>query len=142
MKASREHPGAATQAMLVAGPIPDSAKALAKDLNDHIDFNYALADSLSKDNAAAYTLAFGSSLAVIAACLLLSGALGWVLFRHIRLSLHQIRSTLFNVNQQKDFRLRAPVGRMDEVGKPPPPSISCWTICNAASRKSATASAP
>ena len=115
MKASREHPGAATQAMLVAGPIPDSAKALAKDLNDHIDFNYALADSLSKDNAAAYTLAFGSSLAVIAACLLLSGALGWVLFRHIRLSLHQIRSTLFNVNQQKDFRLRAPVGRMDEV---------------------------
>ncbi|KMN77990.1 methyl-accepting chemotaxis protein [Chromobacterium alkanivorans] len=117
LKASREHPGAATQAMLVTGPIPESAKALAKDLNDHIDFNYGMADSLSKDNAAAYSMAFGSSVAVIAACLLLSGGLGWLLFSHIRLSLNQIRSTMFRVNQHKDFTLRAPVGRMDEVGE-------------------------
>ncbi|WP_440030194.1 methyl-accepting chemotaxis protein [Chromobacterium amazonense] len=117
LKASREHPGTAAQAMLVSGPIPDAAKALAKDLNDHIDFNYALADSLSKDNMSAYSAAFGSLVVVIAACLLLSGGLGWQLFRHIRQSLHQIRSTMLQVSQQKDFTLRVPVDRMDEVGE-------------------------
>ncbi|WP_337883221.1 methyl-accepting chemotaxis protein [Chromobacterium haemolyticum] len=116
-KISREQPPEITRKELVNGPLLPVAKAVVKDIKDHIDYNYKLAKQLSADNAVAYEQAFVSSLVAIVAALILSGALGIALFRSIRSSLNQIGETLDQVSASKDFRLRAQVLRKDEIGR-------------------------
>ncbi|MCD5362693.1 HAMP domain-containing methyl-accepting chemotaxis protein [Chromobacterium aquaticum] len=116
-KMSREQPPEITRKELVSGPLMPVARAVVKDIKDHIEYNYKLTKQLSADNTVAYEQAFVSSLVVILGALILSGALGFTLFRNIRRSLNLIGSTLDRVSSSKDFRLRAEVERMDEVGR-------------------------
>ena len=66
-KISREQPPETTRKELVSGPLLPVAKAVVKDIKDHIEYNYKLAKQLSADNAVAYEQAFVSSLVVILA---------------------------------------------------------------------------
>ncbi|MFB9159406.1 methyl-accepting chemotaxis protein [Chromobacterium violaceum] len=102
---------------LMTGDMSNEAKALNQALIDHIEFNYKLADQLSKDNAAAYTAAWWQSAILVASAVLVCGWLSGHLFLNIRSSLEQTLSAMQAVRTTLDFRLRAPVARMDEIGK-------------------------
>ncbi|OHX20665.1 methyl-accepting chemotaxis protein [Chromobacterium sphagni] len=102
---------------LMTGDMAAEAKALNQALIDHIEFNYTLAEGLSKDNDTAYQGAIWQSTALIAAAILVCGLLSAQLYFNIRSSLAQILGTMQSVRTSLDFRLRAPVQRMDEIGK-------------------------
>ncbi|MBX9269567.1 methyl-accepting chemotaxis protein [Chromobacterium violaceum] len=102
---------------LMTGDMSNEAKALNQALIDHIEFNYKLADQLSKDNGAAYTAAWWQSAILVTAAVLVCGWLSGHLFLNIRSSLEQTLSAMQAVRTTLDFRLRAPVARMDEIGK-------------------------
>ncbi|AOZ49415.1 methyl-accepting chemotaxis protein [Chromobacterium vaccinii] len=102
---------------LMTGDMSNEAKALNQALIDHIEFNYKLAEQLSKDNAAAYLAAWWQSTILVALAVLVCGWLSGHLFLNIRSSLEQTLSTMQAVRTSLDFRLRAPVARMDEIGK-------------------------
>ncbi len=111
LQQSKEHKPPVTDAMRAA------SKALSLKLNEHLKFNYDYADRLSLDNQAAYQQAINLSVGVIAVSLLVCAGMGWSLFSHIRRSLNSIRTSMLTVCQSLDFRLRATVGRKDEVGE-------------------------
>ncbi|KUM01806.1 methyl-accepting chemotaxis protein [Chromobacterium subtsugae] len=102
---------------LMTGDMSNEAKALNQALIDHIEFNYKLADQLSKDNDAAYAAAWWQSAILIGLAVVICGWLSGHLFLNIRSSLEQTLSTMQSVRTSLDFRLRAPVARMDEIGK-------------------------
>ncbi|MCD4485773.1 methyl-accepting chemotaxis protein [Chromobacterium vaccinii] len=102
---------------LMTGDMSNEAKALNQALIDHIEFNYKLAEQLSKDNAAAYLAAWWQSTILVALAVLVCGWLSGHLFLNIRSSLEQMLDTMQSVRTSLDFRLRAPVKRMDEIGK-------------------------
>ncbi|UTH73664.1 methyl-accepting chemotaxis protein [Chromobacterium sp. IIBBL 290-4] len=102
---------------LMLGDMADEARTLNQLLLDHIEYNYKLADQLNKDNDDAYQTAFTLSIAVLAAALLVCGGLSTQLYVNIRNSLSNLLETMQNVRSRLDFRLRAPVARMDEIGQ-------------------------
>ncbi|WP_046157750.1 methyl-accepting chemotaxis protein [Chromobacterium vaccinii] len=102
---------------LMTGDMSNEAKALNQALIDHIEFNYKLAEQLSKDNDSAYAAAWWQSAILIGLAVLICGWLSGHLFLNIRSSLEQTLSTMQAVRTSLDFRLRAPVARMDEIGK-------------------------
>ena len=106
------------RATLVAGtPLATTAAALKKGLDEHIAYNTKLADELGKQNTAAYAFAFRIMIAVVVVSVLLAGLLAVHLYRIIRTSLHNIQATLQDVSQSLDLTQRAPVQRLDEIGK-------------------------
>ncbi|AUH50611.1 methyl-accepting chemotaxis protein [Chromobacterium sp. ATCC 53434] len=102
---------------LMTGDMAAEAKTLNQALIDHIEFNYKLADTLSVENAAAYDAALWQSILLITLVVAVCGWLSGQLFLNIRSSLSQMLNTMQSVRTSLDFRLRAPVRRMDEIGK-------------------------
>ncbi|WP_158253738.1 methyl-accepting chemotaxis protein [Chromobacterium alticapitis] len=102
---------------LLVGDMSSEAKTLNQLLLDHIEFNYKLAEQLSQDNAAAYQAGFTVSLAVVILAVLVCGGLSVQLYAHIRSSLQSLLGSMQEVRSQLDFRRRAPVARMDEIGQ-------------------------
>ncbi len=102
---------------LERGTVFQAGKKMRKELQDHIEYNYALGGEQSKKNQAAYTrakwLEVGMSLAAVVGVAL--G--GFLLGRAITESLSGIQSTMEQVKNGKDFTLRALAQRRDEVGK-------------------------
>ncbi|QEL55584.1 methyl-accepting chemotaxis protein [Chromobacterium paludis] len=102
---------------LLVGEMSEVAKSLNQQLLAHVEFNYKLAEQLSSDNAAAYQEGVMTSLAVVALAVLLCGGLSARLYVHIRRSLSSLLGIMQEVRSRLDFRLRAPVARMDEIGQ-------------------------
>ncbi|MEO9382780.1 methyl-accepting chemotaxis protein [Chromobacterium phragmitis] len=102
---------------LMTGDMSNEAKALNQALIDHIEFNYRLAEKLSQDNDAAYKAAWWQSMILVVLAVLVCGWLSGHLFLNIRSSLEATLDTMQSVRASLDFRLRAPVMRMDEIGK-------------------------
>jgi methyl-accepting chemotaxis protein len=102
---------------LERGTVFQAGKKMRKDLQDHIEYNYVLGGEQSKKNQAAYTRAkwmeIGMSLVAIVGVAL--G--GFLLGRAITESLSGIQGAMEQVKNRKDFTLRAPALRKDEVGK-------------------------
>ncbi|OWY37501.1 methyl-accepting chemotaxis protein [Xenophilus sp. AP218F] len=102
---------------LMTAEMADEGKALNQAFLDHIEFNYKLAESLNKDNEAAYQAAQWQSSLVVVLAVLICGGLSTHLYLNIRSSLEQILNTMQTVRTSLDFRLRVPIARMDEIGK-------------------------
>jgi methyl-accepting chemotaxis protein len=101
---------------LLQTTMADKAGAFEAALTAHIKYNNKIASRLNVDNASAFSLARATLLGVIASALLLSGGLGWVLYRNINRGLASIQRTLVHVSRSLDFTQRAPVGHNDEIG--------------------------
>ncbi len=102
---------------LMLGDMSNEAKTLNQLLLDHIEYNYKLAEQLSQDNASAYQAGVVMSVAVVALAILICGGLSAHLYVNIRNSLASLLGTMQGVRTQLDFRQRAPVARMDEIGQ-------------------------
>ena len=106
------------RATLVAGsPLAIAAAGVKKSLDDHIAYNVKVGSDVRDRNSSAYTLAFRLMLAVTIVALLISAALAAQLFGIIRGGLSDIQTTLEQVSRTLDLTRRAPVKRMDEIGK-------------------------
>src|SRR5258706_8885941 len=103
--------------LVAGGPLAVAAANVKKSIDDHIAYNMKVAADVREQNASAFTLAFRLMLAVTLIALLVSAALATQLFSIIRSSLNGVRETLEQVSQTLDLTRRAPVKRMDEVGR-------------------------
>jgi methyl-accepting chemotaxis protein len=116
LQLSRAHKGPEAEEMLVSGEMARNATAVFDALEQHIKFNFALADQLGKENAAAYSTAITLSVTIIAIAILTCSVLGFLLFTTIRRNLANIQGTMQQVGATLDFRLRAKVEQQDEIG--------------------------
>jgi len=103
--------------VVLFGAVATTGKALSKAIDDHIKFNYDLADDLSQQNNQQYSLALALLCGAIVAAFFLSGVLGAHLYRIIRHGLAEIQNALETVGRTLDFTQRAPVTRQDEIGR-------------------------
>ena len=102
---------------LERGTVHVAGQKIRKELQEHIEYNYGLGSEQSKKNQAAYDLAkwIEGGFALAAVCGVALG--GFLLGRTITASLLGIQHTLEQVRRTKDFTLRAPTRRQDEVGR-------------------------
>ncbi|WP_454730768.1 MULTISPECIES: methyl-accepting chemotaxis protein [Cupriavidus] len=105
------------QQMLLGGELSEAASALRKALDEHIAYNAELGEHAVADNRERYHTAVLVFSILIAAAVLGTGALAVALYRRIHGSLAEIEQTLEYVSGSLDLERRAPVGRMDEVGR-------------------------
>ncbi|WP_458762724.1 methyl-accepting chemotaxis protein [Cupriavidus basilensis] len=117
LEKSRANDFAAAQAMLVSGELNEASIALRKALDDHITYNGDLGDLAEKHNREQYTTAVRVFSAVIVVAVLVTGFLAATLYRRIHGSLAEIEETLEYVSDSLDLERRAPVGRLDEIGR-------------------------
>jgi methyl-accepting chemotaxis protein len=105
------------RASLMPGtPLALGAAAVKNGFDAHIAYNNELSNLMRAENTAAYAFALKLMIAVVAAAILLTGALAFHLYRIIHSSLGNIQATLRNVSQSLDLTQRAPVERSDEIG--------------------------
>jgi methyl-accepting chemotaxis protein len=105
------------RATLVGGsPLAIGAAGVKKALDDHIAYNNTLIDKVRAESIAAYKSAFTLLVGVIVAALVVTGFLGYQLYRIISGSLSNIQGTLESVSQSLDLTQQVRVERMDEVG--------------------------
>ena len=89
---------------------------LTKALTEHMEYNWKLADDLRKTNRADYSAAKWIQVSVILLGLLVSGTMGFMLTREIRIRLNRLSGMMDQVNQTLDFTTRIPIMRRDELG--------------------------
>ena len=105
------------RATLVGGsPLAIGAAGVKKALDDHIAYNNTLIDKVRAESIAAYKSAFTLLVGVMVAALVVTGFLGFQLYRIISGSLSNIQGTLESVSQSLDLTQQVRVERMDEVG--------------------------
>jgi methyl-accepting chemotaxis protein len=105
------------RATLVGGsPLAVGAAGVKKALDDHIAYNNTLIDKVRAESIAAYKSAFTLLVGVMVAALVVTGFLGYQLYRIISVSLSNIQGTLEDVSQTLDLTHQVRVERMDEVG--------------------------
>ncbi len=105
------------RATLVGGsPLAVGAAGVKKALDDHIAYNNTLIDKVRAESIAAYKSAFTLLVGVMVAALVVTGVLGYQLYRIISVSLSNIQGTLEDVSQTLDLTHQVRVERMDEVG--------------------------
>jgi methyl-accepting chemotaxis protein len=105
------------RATLVGGsPLAVGAAGVKKALDDHIAYNNTLIDKVRTESISAYKSAFTLLVGVIVAALVVTGFLGYQLYRIISVSLSNIQGTLEDVSQTLDLTHQVRVERMDEVG--------------------------
>eukprot|EP01034_Spumella_vulgaris_P027846 gene27846-34626_t len=103
------------RATLIGGsPLAIGAAGVKKALDDHIAYNNTLIDKVRTESIAAYKSAFTLLLGVIVAALVVTGFLGYQLYRIISGSLSNIQGTLEGVSQSLDLTQQVRVERMDE----------------------------
>jgi methyl-accepting chemotaxis protein len=98
------------------GDVHNAALALNDGLHDHLNNDIARGNLVRDENEAAYRLAFGLMIAIAGLALVLTGLSGASLYALIRGGLQRLQETLQQVSRSLDLSLRAPVGRMDEIG--------------------------
>lgn len=94
-----------------------AAKVITKALDNHYKFNTDLADDLSRQNNSQFSWSMILLSSLIAGVFLVTGLQRAHLFHIIRNGLAGISLTLNKVRQSRDFTLRAPVERKDEIGQ-------------------------
>ncbi|SFN09581.1 methyl-accepting chemotaxis protein [Formivibrio citricus] len=102
--------------LLPTGEFSQTARGLTKNLADHMDYNWKLAEGLRKDNAAAYARAKWIQVSAILLALAVVGTLGYLVAKEIRFRMNRLQDMMKQVNQSLDFTLRIPVARLDELG--------------------------
>jgi len=102
---------------MVNNEFTKTATQLMSAVEEHARFNYRLADQLAQENDHTYQLVFGVALGLMALALLVTGSMGWLLYRNISQGLRQIEHTIEAVSTQRDFRLRATGRQHDEIGR-------------------------
>ncbi|MGO4812089.1 methyl-accepting chemotaxis protein [Cupriavidus sp. 2MCAB6] len=108
---------AAAQAMLVSGELHEASTAMRKTIEDHIAYNAELGEHAVLSNREQYHTAVMVFSVLIAVAVLGTGFLAVTLYRRIHGSLAEIEQTLEYVSDSLDLARRAPVGRMDEIGR-------------------------
>jgi len=118
------------EAKLKAGDT-DDAKAMLQDggalfvaatdltaaLNAQVDYNLKLSGDTRQQNNASYNKAFWILIAIVAAAVIVSAALGFQLYRIVQRGLSSLQETLQSVSSTLDLTNSAKVERMDEIGK-------------------------
>jgi len=104
------------KAILMAGAIHPGAAALRTGVDTQLGYNYKLSHDLREANNAAYAQAFWLLVSCMVAALVVSGGLGFQLYRLMTAGLNSIQQTLQNVSQSLDLTHTAKVERMDEIG--------------------------
>jgi len=100
------------------GEFSVSARQLTKNLADHMEYNWKLAEALRNSNLADYTTSKWIQLSTILLAVLVSGTLGFAVVKEIRFRLRFLSEMMDKVNQSLDFTLRIrPIKRMDEIGR-------------------------
>jgi methyl-accepting chemotaxis protein len=102
---------------LERGTVNLAAKKLRQQLQDHIEYNYALGSEQGQKNLAAYNRAKWLEILFSLAAVVGVAMGGFLLGRTITESLAGIQRTLEQVKSSKDFTLRASTRHQDEVGK-------------------------
>jgi len=102
---------------LINNEFARTATQLMTAVEEHARFNYRQADQLAQENNQTYQQVFGGAVGLMALALLVSGVMGWLLYRNIRRGLSQIEHTIEAVSSQRDFRLRAQSDSQDEIGR-------------------------
>lgn len=90
---------------------------LTKALNDHIEYNWKLAEDTRKANRADYNTGKGVQISIILLALIVSGGLGVSIIREIRMRLNRLSGLMTQVNETLDFTTRIKITRMDELGR-------------------------
>ena len=85
-------------------------------LNAHSVYNENSADAASKAAASAYSSSFWIVSVVVALALLVTGGLGWLLYRAMIGSIQSMRTVIEQIALSLDFTRRVPVLRRDEIG--------------------------
>ncbi|TWG88495.1 methyl-accepting chemotaxis protein [Cupriavidus gilardii J11] len=102
--------------LLGVGELYESAMALRKQVDEHIEFNTKMGDDAVAENKRAHEVAVRVFGGVIALTLFVVGTLAVLLYRRIRSSLSEIQQSMQHVSNSLDLTHRAPVGRLDEIG--------------------------
>ncbi len=103
--------------MLTGGSLFAATKALRTAINEHVAYNAGLGEQVVTSNGKAYGLALTVFSAIIACAFLVTGALGYSLYRRIHNSLAEIEQTLRYVSESLDLDRRASVHHEDEIGR-------------------------
>ncbi|MGO4331292.1 methyl-accepting chemotaxis protein [Cupriavidus sp. M-11] len=117
LEKSRANDYLGAQAMLLSGELHDASAVLRKALDEHIAYNGELGERAVVQNRGQYRTAVVVFSVVIAVAVLVTGALAVTLYRRIHGSLAEIEQTLEYVSESLDLERRAPVGRLDEIGR-------------------------
>lgn len=99
------------------GGVRESNKTLQKVVADHIIFNEKLGSDLRAANGASYARAFWTLATIISLATILTGGLAVQLQRIIRRGLGGMQDSLQHVEASLDLTRKAPVERMDEIGR-------------------------
>ncbi|MBB5020205.1 methyl-accepting chemotaxis protein [Chitinivorax tropicus] len=116
LKLSRENDLTASREMAVSAAGPKLA-TLFKVIERHRSYREKTAARHEAANAAAISRGLIINTILIVAAILITSISGWLLYRAIIGSLHQIRRTVTHIEQSLDFTQRARILRQDEVGE-------------------------
>ena len=103
--------------MLMGGSLFVAVSALHTVINKHVAYNAGLGEQVVATNGKAYGLALTVFSAIIACGFLVTGTLGYSLYRRIHSSLAEIEQTLRYVSESLDLDRRALVCHEDEIGR-------------------------
>jgi methyl-accepting chemotaxis protein len=89
---------------------------LQQALMKHIDFNYQLAEDLSKENSSAYGKALASETAIIVGSFILAGIIAFSVLNYIRLSLSTFKHKMEYISTNLDLTESVDLRKNDEIG--------------------------
>ena len=93
--------------------VPAMADAIAR----HVAYDQQYGAALKDENAAAYALALKVQIAVAVIASLFVGVMGALLYGVVKRGLDGMQHAMHRTSASLDLTLRAPVGRMDEIGR-------------------------
>jgi methyl-accepting chemotaxis protein len=102
--------------MLDGGAVRDAIVTLATSVNKHIAYDIKLGNDMREANNAAHAQALWLLSSCMVLALVVSGGLGFRLYRSINSGLSSLQRTLQHVSQSLDLAHTAKVERMDEIG--------------------------
>lgn len=103
--------------MSQSGDFSVKARQLTKNLADHMDYNWKLAEDLRITNRDDYAKSKWIQISIILLAIAVSGALSFVVINEISARMHHFSDLMNQVNQTLDFTVRiSPIKKMDEIG--------------------------
>jgi len=114
LAASGQHEAAAQ--LLAAQGVPASL-AVNKSLDDHMEFNFKLANDLAAAGTTSYNQSLWLLAGIIVAAFVVAVLMAAQLFHIIRSGLSGMQQSMEQVNRTRDFTLRLQVLRNDEIGQ-------------------------
>jgi len=92
--------------MSQSGDFSVKARQLTKNLADHMDYNWKLAEDLRKANSDDYAKSKWIQISIILLAIAVSGALGFAVISEIRSRMNYLSGLMSQVSQTLDFTLR------------------------------------